>query len=181
MAFDPSIQVPMDETWGLVGLQRRVHPRGCQGWGERDVKHQGGQCSILLWKLGVVFTSKRTLSHEWGLQRHVNEGGEVSSFLIAYVTPSCLSHLSMTSPTEHSPTPPHLKSTGLCSMNGALWCVAVTAANVFTSIWSVYEAANWVSVFPGHQEVSLSTNRESRQKASTDVVSHPLPSRFRPA
>lgn len=66
--------------------------------------------------------------------------------------------------TTSQPHPPHPESMGLGSMNGALWCVSVTAANVFTSIWSVGEAANWVSVFPGHQEVSLSINTESRQR-----------------
>lgn len=58
----------------------------------------------------------------------------------------------------------HPKGTGLSIMNGSLWYVSVTAVNVFTSIWSVGEAANWVSVFPGHQEVSLSINTESLQR-----------------
>lgn len=49
-------------------------------------------------------------------------------------------------------------------MNGALWCFSVTAVNVFTSIWSVGKAANWVSVFPGHREVSLSINTERQQR-----------------
>lgn len=79
------------------------------------------------------------------------------------------------------PTPPHPKSTELSIMNGALWYVSVTAVNVFTSIWSVGEAANWVSVFPGHQEVSLSINTESLQRllqmlfpTRFQVVSDPL-------
>lgn len=69
----------------------------------------------------------------------------------------------------------------LSIMNGALWYVSVTAVNVFTSIWSVGEAANWVSVFPGHQEVSLSINTESLQRllqmlfpTHFQVVSDPL-------
>lgn len=96
-------------------------------------------------------------------------------------SPLHLSYSNPSSPPLQNPHHPHPKSAVLGSMNGALWCFSVTAANVFTSIWSVGKAANWVSVFPGHQEVSLSINTESQAKASTDVVSHPLPSRFRPA
>lgn len=81
---------------------------------------------------------------------------------------SCCIHYSYSpiQPPDYIPRrpPPPLKSMGLGSMNGALWCVSVTAVNVFTSIWSVGEAANWVSVFPGHQEVSLSINTESRRR-----------------
>lgn len=86
---------------------------------------------------------------------------------------SCCIHYSLTPippphyiPRRTTPPPPHPnpESMGLGSMNGALWCVSVTAVNVFTSIWSVGEAANWVSVFPGHREVSLSINTESRRR-----------------
>lgn len=81
---------------------------------------------------------------------------------------SCCIHCSLLptsfSNTPHPHTPPHPKSRELSIMNGALWYVSVTAVNVFTSIWSVGEAANWVSVFPGHQEVSLSINTESLQR-----------------
>ncbi len=84
---------------------------------------------------------------------------------------SCCIHYSLSPipppryiPWRKPPTLPHPTSMGLGGMNGALWCVSVTAVNVFTSIWSVGEAANWVSVFPGHQEVSLSINTESQRR-----------------
>lgn len=66
--------------------------------------------------------------------------GEVSRFLVAFITPSpplipppsLKEPPTPTHPPTHTPPPP--KCGGSAAMNGALWCVPVTPVTVFTSI-----------------------------------------------